>query len=131
MPASVGSAKVANPQACEDLCSATEGCNAASYYLDHSAYNEKNCWLKTIANACEMPADAVANPNAVLLLMLDASCAQLLLPLCRAPCIVLAITQEFHCCTVFALIDVQHFTRHISCQPLLHVTCCHWPTPVP
>lgn len=74
VPSSMASMKVTNPQACEDFCSATEGCNAASYYLDGSTYGDKNCWLKTIASPCEKPADAMPDPNAVLLLKLDDTC---------------------------------------------------------
>lgn len=73
----MASMKVANPQACEDFCAATDGCNAASYYLDGTNYGDRNCWLKTIANPCERPEDAMADANSVLLLKLDATCALL------------------------------------------------------
>lgn len=65
---------VADQTECEDLCTATEGCNAASYYLDGSAFGNRNCWLKFIGEPCELPADADDDPNAVLLLQLDDTC---------------------------------------------------------
>lgn len=66
---------VANQQECEEFCTATEGCNAASYYNEIVGGN--NCWLKKIANVCEVPSDAITDPNASLLLKFDDICALL------------------------------------------------------
>lgn len=65
---------VSSQQECEDFCSATEGCNAASYYLDGTAFGNKNCWLKILADSCELPSDAVDDTNAVLLLKIEETC---------------------------------------------------------
>jgi hypothetical protein len=59
---------------CQDLCSITPMCNMASFYKDSSSFvgfEDKNCWLKTLANSCEVPSDAIDDPNAVMLLKVD------------------------------------------------------------
>lgn len=60
---------VADQKECEEFCSATEGCNAASFYSELVGGN--NCWLKTIAEACALPSDAADNEKATLLLKCD------------------------------------------------------------
>lgn len=70
--------KVSSIDECEDFCSATDGCNAASYYLDGSAFGGNNCWLKNMDYySCELPSDAAIDLNAVFLIMVDAQCTQL------------------------------------------------------
>ncbi|NJR42720.1 MAG: hypothetical protein HC767_08680 [Akkermansiaceae bacterium] len=77
LPRSVGAFKVSSPQMCEEICTATLDCNAASYYLDGTDFPEgKNCWLKTMADACALPGDAIDDDNAVLLLQMNESCTQ-------------------------------------------------------
>lgn len=73
MPTSEGASVVASQEECQDFCTATVGCNAASFY--NTLVGGNNCWLKTLANSCELPADAPANPNATLLLKQEAACA--------------------------------------------------------
>jgi hypothetical protein len=80
-PASSAGHTVLDQMECEDLCTATEKCNAASYYLDGTSYGGMNCWLKIIADSCELPADADNDPNAVLLLKIDATCPETTLAL--------------------------------------------------
>ena len=76
------SKKVASQEECAQFCSATDGCNAASYYVDGANYGGKNCWLKTAdfeasteVSSCVLPADAVDDDNAVLLFLVDDTCA--------------------------------------------------------
>jgi hypothetical protein len=71
--------KVKDQEECEEMCSAAEGCNAASFYYDAEAFGGSNCWLKAIAHSCDLPADADTDPNAVLLLKVENPCAPLLL----------------------------------------------------
>jgi hypothetical protein len=99
-PASSAGHTVLDQMECEDLCTATEKCNAASYYLDGTSYGGMNCWLKIIADSCELPADADNDPNAVLLLKIDATCAPLPQPITHAQSVVityfsLCLTREF------------------------------------
>jgi hypothetical protein len=57
---------------CADKCEAAPGCNAASFYnrMPKSKWpGKKNCWLKTIAVPCVVPADAqIDNPWVTLLM---------------------------------------------------------------
>lgn len=66
-----GSSVVESQNECEGKCSATEGCNAASFYTDASDLpNEHNCWLKIMEDSCELPIDSIDDANAILLLKL-------------------------------------------------------------
>ena len=73
IPPAQGAKVVADQMECEDMCTATEGCNAASYY--NEAVAGFNCWLKIIDDVCEVPSDALDDPNATLLLKFDDACA--------------------------------------------------------
>ena len=80
--------KVASQEECAQFCSATDGCNAASYYIDAAKYGGNNCWLKTAdfeasmeTSSCVLPAGAVHDANAVLLFLVDDTCAPPLLHL--------------------------------------------------
>lgn len=102
--------EVASPAECEDLCTITSGCNAASYYLDGTPYGGPNCWLKTLANSCEMPADAEDDANAVFLLQLNPSCMQLLLSSgCQVltKCVTLSYSQGSRALSPYVLCTVQ------------------------
>lgn len=66
-----GGSTVADELACAEECDATAGCNAGSYYgakpeADWPA--GKNCWLKTIGVSCSLPADAMADAGAMLIM---------------------------------------------------------------
>jgi hypothetical protein len=65
-------AVAADEAACATECDAAPGCNAASYYgmMPEAEWpGKKNCWLKNIAAACKLPADAATdNPLAMLLM---------------------------------------------------------------
>jgi hypothetical protein len=56
-----------------------EGCNGASFYPDPAAFfdtaSSKNCWMKTFAETCEPPADAILDALAVLILKAGPECA--------------------------------------------------------
>ena len=69
----------ATPAACAEACMALEGCNGASFYPDPEAFfgdaNMKNCWMKTFADSCEPPMDAVVEQMAILLLKPAEDCA--------------------------------------------------------
>lgn len=59
---------------CAMKCDTTIGCNAASYYAEPISGN--NCWLKTLGDPCELPADRQADAGATLLMKQD-TCAPL------------------------------------------------------
>lgn len=78
-----GSSAVDSEEACAEACDAATGCNAASYYglmpeADWPA--KKNCWLKTIATPCELPADAEDKPLAMLLMKVTGEDCVFLVP---------------------------------------------------
>lgn len=64
----IGGSLVANQNECAAACQADPECNAASYYLDPSAYGDRNCFTKTLSIPCELPPDAPSVDGAVLLL---------------------------------------------------------------
>lgn len=72
-------AMAASEVECAEACDMVEGCNGASYYPDPEAYfgsaDMKNCWMKTFADACHEPMDALEEPMAILLLKPGMDCA--------------------------------------------------------
>lgn len=58
--------------ACEAECDAVAACNAASFTAELHRTG-KNCFLRTLVDACEAPANATATLNAVLSLKCEVS----------------------------------------------------------
>lgn len=61
-------------------------CNAASFYLDATPYGGNNCWTKTLSIPCELPSDALMDPNAILLLQ-ETECTSHLLVMNSVACL--------------------------------------------
>ena len=51
---------------CEAECDIFPGCNAVSFYTELIEDTGTNCFLKTIGEACMVPADAKDDPTAIL-----------------------------------------------------------------
>lgn len=78
---------VESQEECAQFCSAMDGCNAASYYIDAELVGGSNCWLKNAnfeasmeTSSCVLPDDASTDANAVLLFLVDGTCAPPLQP---------------------------------------------------
>jgi hypothetical protein len=68
---------VADAAACALECDGKPACNAASYYGDQPTDQwpgGDNCYLKTLGDACGVPADAAAAPGAIFMIK-DSACA--------------------------------------------------------
>lgn len=64
----IGGQVVGSQDECATVCAEDPACNAASYYIDSAPYGGTNCWTKTLSVPCQVPFDAIEDPNAVLLL---------------------------------------------------------------
>lgn len=74
---------VADIGECQAACDAEPTCNAAAFYDPAFPESGLNCFLKVLGDACGLPEDATADPNATLSLKCDD-------PLAAAPAVAVA-----------------------------------------